>query len=63
MKKRKSYKVIITPSNNPNAPSFDELMQTEVKNWIEKILENGIKSGKVQIDLLNNNDKINKKIN
>ncbi|KKM13001.1 hypothetical protein SY88_00045 [Clostridiales bacterium PH28_bin88] len=59
MGRTKTYKVVITPSSNPNAPTFDELMQTEVKEWIKKILEHGVKSGAIKVDLSNKGDKIN----
>lgn len=59
MGKTKTYKVIITPSSNPNAPTFNELMQTEVKEWIKKVLEYGVKSGIIKIDLSSDGDKIN----
>lgn len=59
MGRTKTYKVVITPSSNPNAPTFDELMQTEIKEWIKKILEYGVKSGAIKVDLSSNGDKIN----
>jgi|GEM_PF-3233165 hypothetical protein len=59
MSRTKTYKVVITPSSNPNAPTFDELMQTEIKEWIKKILEHGVKSGAIKVDLSSNGDKIN----
>lgn len=49
MGRTKTYKVVITPSSNPKAPTFDELMQTEVKEWIKKILEHGVKSGQLRL--------------
>lgn len=53
MGRTKTYKVVITPSSNPNAPTFDELMQTEVKEWIKKIFEHGVKSGAIKVYLGN----------
>jgi hypothetical protein len=59
MSRTKTYKVVITPSSNSNAPTFDELMQTEIKEWIKKILERGVKSGAIKVDLSSNGDNIN----
>jgi len=46
----KTYRVVITPSSNPDAASFDELMSTEIKGWIEGILEHAVRSGAIRVD-------------
>lgn len=47
---KRTYKLVITPSSNANAPTFEELMQTDVKEWIMKILEHKARSGEIEID-------------
>ncbi len=58
MSRTKTYKVIITLSSNPDAPTFDELIRTEVKEWLKGVLEERIKSGIIKVDFPAVGDKI-----
>lgn len=44
MARRKKYKVIITPNDDPNAPTFDELMENEIKPLIAELLKSAWKN-------------------
>ena len=39
---KQTYRLIITLSADPDAPTFEELMQKGVKDWLERVL--GFKS-------------------
>ena len=39
---KREYLLIITPSADPTAPAFDELLNTYIKDWLIQIL--GIKT-------------------